>query len=477
MKNSPASDQALQKYNQEQIKAVLQACKTEDIIELDAQLNILKGLGAINWGEIIESEGEFLGATPLHFAAVNANQGLISLLVENGLNIDIQISVGKLKGATPLDFATAKGHHEIIALLKEKGAAIESEQSLVSQITKTLQELTLKQQTQTSDVAVQNVGIQTDARQVELVAQIAQPDPLNLAALIAEARVTQAVANANPELRSELLNDIAAALAPLTAALLVDVRTASQTVATSLEAVNIAINPNEYQAQITALADKLKNLNNQAAVNEATALFTALKTAIDPKTKAETNTHIHVTVSENMIRTETQKTFQRDYGNEMQAQPINENRPSTASSTLDSFYKKFPDLGLKLGAGFNSPNGVLTEVFNTEWKRFSTPDGRKLNDTEVKDLIGGTIQVKEVGGTEYKPFDPKSSFFATVGQKQMQVVKNGKATEVVVHIDNHSIIVKDTGEKFNPLSHSHIVDKFVNLMVADHIAKNSGRGG
>lgn len=77
-----------------------------------------KAKRALRNGANIETKGKADGFTPLHFASYKGHEAVISLLLENGTNINAKGD----DGSTPLHAASSKGHEAIVALLLENGA-------------------------------------------------------------------------------------------------------------------------------------------------------------------------------------------------------------------------------------------------------------------------------------------------------------------------------------------------------------------
>ena len=103
--------------NEEQRKI---SCSTQLIFDAgkndkNAVLNLLKQGADVNYEDSY-------GKTPLSNAVINGNADMVSLLLENGADIECK---SKYKGGlTPLQRAFTKGNKEIIKLLIEKGANV-----------------------------------------------------------------------------------------------------------------------------------------------------------------------------------------------------------------------------------------------------------------------------------------------------------------------------------------------------------------
>lgn len=67
---------------------------------------------------------DFAGASALHLAILKDNEEIVSILLDNGANIDIK--AGETYQGTPLDWAAFWGISDMTVLLVEKGADINS---------------------------------------------------------------------------------------------------------------------------------------------------------------------------------------------------------------------------------------------------------------------------------------------------------------------------------------------------------------
>ncbi|KAH7132772.1 ankyrin repeat-containing domain protein [Dactylonectria macrodidyma] len=69
---------------------------------------------------------DYMGWTPLSFAAESGQEAVVRLLLEKGAAIESKDD----NGCTPLSLAAKRGDEAIVRLLLEKGAVIESKDSL-----------------------------------------------------------------------------------------------------------------------------------------------------------------------------------------------------------------------------------------------------------------------------------------------------------------------------------------------------------
>ena len=106
------------------------------------------------------------GWTPLHLATQHGKGSVTTLLIDNGANVNAQITGGGWKGFSPLHLATYFGHKEVTSLLLKAGADMtiknnqdETPLNLASQ-KKSMDIILLIAQTAEAKIQTQQVQIQ-----------------------------------------------------------------------------------------------------------------------------------------------------------------------------------------------------------------------------------------------------------------------------------------------------------------------------
>ena len=86
---------------------------------LDNDIDTVKSLLRIN-RELVNDKESKLKWTPLHLASALGHEEIITLLIDNGADLNAKDEDGK----TPLFYASSKGHKEIVEILINHGADV-----------------------------------------------------------------------------------------------------------------------------------------------------------------------------------------------------------------------------------------------------------------------------------------------------------------------------------------------------------------